>query len=627
MLSALEEYKKRKHRYNLLIKRQQKYMAGISNLRLIIFITGFIALIEMYILRESFIFNFTVLIMLSLLFYLAYLQTNMKTKIMHSAALVKVNQASIKRLNGKWRNFEDIGGDFIDKNHNYSYDLDIFGKGSLFQLINTAHTCIGRQKLKKLLTEKPQDKQNIYDRQSTVVELAHKIYFRQQFEAEGKMIPNNKQNSKELFSWLKEGKDYILKKQLIWALRILSTVTAATTLTLMVKIVYFILAALFDVYKTVPKIFYLVPSYVPVSLILVQCIILKINRKDRIKNLIIAEKYNSDIKMYKNMIGLIEKHEFKSKYIVNLCKKLYSNDGTSAYGQIEAFSKICGSIANRRNILYSILNPILMIEYYWNISVEKWKIKSGNNFHEWIDVIGELEALCSIAVIKYDNPHWCMPGIAAGSSIITAKNMGHPLLEEKNRICNDLKIGESYSVMLVTGSNMSGKSTFLRTVGINIVLAYAGAPVCAEEFFCTIMDLYSCMRVNDNLGQNISSFYAEILRIKNIVEASKKGKRILFLLDEIFKGTNSRDRHTGATILVKQLSKIGNLGFISTHDLELGEMADYRKSKIRNYHFSEYYRNNKIYFDYKLKEGISDTRNAVYLMKLAGIEIEKNQKL
>ncbi|MEY8001275.1 hypothetical protein AB8U03_13930 [Clostridium sp. Mt-5] len=163
-----------------------------------------------------------------------------------------------------------------------------------------------------MLIEKPKDKQSIYDRQSAVIELAHKIYFRKRFEAEGKII-------------------------------------------------------------------YLVPSYVPVSLILVQCIILKINKKDRIKNLVIAERYNSDI-----------------------------------------------------NMLYSILNPILMIEYYWNISVEEWKIKSGDNFQEWIDVIGELEALCSIAVIKYDNPHWGMPGIVAGSSKITAKNMEHPVLEEKS---------------------------------------------------------------------------------------------------------------------------------------------------------------------------------------------------
>jgi DNA mismatch repair ATPase MutS len=169
---------------------------------------------------------------------------------------------------------------------------------------------------------------------------------------------------------------------------------------------------------------------------------------------------------------------------------------------------------------------------------------------------------------------------------------------------------------------MSGKSTFMRTIGINVILAYAGAPVCAEQFYCTIMEMYSCMIINDNLAQNISSFYAEILKIKSIVEASKEGKKVLFLLDEIFKGTNSGDRYIGAITLVNQLNRTGNLGVISTHDLELGEMVKNKDLKIKNYHFSEYYRENKIYFDYKLKDGISSTRNAVYLMKLAGIKIE-----
>ena len=340
------------------------------------------------------------------------------------------------------------------------------------------------------------------------------------------------------------------------------------------------------------------------------------------KTLIIAEKYNDNIKTYRNMLNHIEKHKFKSEYIVNLCGKLYDNDGLSASKQIDAFSKICEAIANRRNVLYPILNSILMIEYYWTISIERWKIKSGNDFEDWLNTIGELEALCSIAVIKCDNPYWSMPMIVTGPSKIIAKNMGHPLLGEK-RVSNNLKVEETHPVMLITGSNMSGKSTFMRTVAINIVLAYAGAPVCADQFYCTIMDLYSCMRVSDNLGQSISSFYAEILKIKNIVKASNEGKQVLFLLDEIFKGTNSRDRHTGAMILVKQLSKTGNLGFVSTHDLKLGEMENHKNSKIKNYHFSEYYRENKIYFDYKLKTGVSPTRNAMYLMKLAGIEIEE----
>ncbi|MBW9156456.1 DNA mismatch repair protein [Clostridium tagluense] len=622
-MSALKKYKKRKTQYNLLGKKQQKRINNISILRFVIFVLGLIILIRTYTLRRYYLFALVGLVTIILFCYLAYLHKIMENRKKYTTALYEINETSIKRFNGDWKHFEDTGEDFINENHNYSYDLDIFGKGSLFQWINVAYTYIGREKLKEIFTEKPQNEQSIYDRQSAVKELEQKIYFRQRLEAEGKIVCSNKQNPKELFSWIKERNNYILKKPVIWFLRIFSMVTTLTTLTVVVRIMDYVLAALFDIDRSAPKIFYLIPYYIPILLIMIQSIVLRIKKQDRMKNLIIAEKYNDNIKTYRNMLRHIEKHKFKSGYIVNLCEKLYDNEGRSASKQIDAFSKICEVIANRRNTLYPILNLILMIEYHWTISIERWKIKSENEFEKWINTIGELEALCSIAVIKYDNPYWSMPRIVTGPSMITAKNMGHPLLGEK-RVCNNLKVEAPHPVMLITGSNMSGKSTFMRTVGINIVLAYAGAPVCAEQFYCTIMDLYSCMRVSDNLGQSISSFYAEILKIKNIVKASKDEKQVLFLLDEVFKGTNSRDRHTGAMVLVKQLSKTGNLGFISTHDLKLGEMENHKNSKIKNYHFSEYYRENEIHFDYKLKIGVSPTRNAIYLMKLAGIEIDES---
>ncbi|MCH4257760.1 MAG: DNA mismatch repair protein [Clostridium tyrobutyricum] len=620
MILPLKEYEKRKIKYNSLLKKQQKFGHNITNLRLAVFILGLITLIIMYIFKKYILFDSIVAGVIVLLFYLAYIHKNISDKEQYIASLYAVNENSIKLLNGEWKKFKDNGEDFIDIHHNYSYDIDVFGDNSLFQWMNTAHTYMGRLRLKKILTEKPGNEHSICDRQSAIMELEPKIYFRQRLEAEGKIIHNKEQNPKELFSWIEESQDFILKKQEIWVLRILSIVTAITSLTLTIRIINYLLNIFWNTDRSLPKMFQAIPYYIPIFLISIQCIILRVKRKDRVKNLATAEKYNYNIKIYKNMLGHIEKYKFKSKYILNLYKELYNNECISASGQLENFSKICSSVANRRNMLYSILNPILMLEYHWNISVETWKIKSGKNFEKWIDVIGEMEALSSISTIKYNNPSWIMPEIITGSSRITAENMGHPLLGEK-RVCNSLNMGESHPVMLITGSNMSGKSTFMRTVGINIILAYAGAPVCAEQFCCTIIDLYTCMQISDNLTNNISSFYAEILKIKNIVKASEEGKNVLFLLDEIFKGTNSIDRHTGAIILINQLSRNGNLGIISTHDLELGKMIDHKNSKVKNYHFSEYYRKNKIYFDYKLKHGISSTRNAVYLMKLAGIEI------
>lgn len=500
-------------------------------------------------------------------------------------------------------------------------NLDIFGKGSLFQWMNVSHTYIGREKLKEILTKKPEKEQIIYSRQSAVKELSDKIHFRQRLEVEGKIISNNIENLDELYIWMKKRNNFIIKTELIWVLRILSTITAITTLTLILKIMKFLLALFLDIHIFIPEIVNLIPYYIPTFLIFIQCCILIIKKEDRRKNLIIVEKYKNSIVTYRNMIKYVEKHKFNSQYIANLYEQLHNSDGQSASKQIDSFSIICELIANRRNILYPILNPILMLDYHLTISLELWKIKSGKDFPKWLNIIAELEALCSLAGVKYDNPYWSMPKIISGSSKILAKNIGHPLLGNK-RVCNDINVEGPYQVILISGSNMSGKSTFMRTIGINIVLAYAGAPVCADEFSCGIMNLYTCMKISDNLGESISSFYAEILKINNIVKASEEGNHVMFLLDEIFKGTNSKDRITGATILIKQLCKTGNLGFVSTHDLELCKMESYENSKVKNYHFSEYYTDKEICFDYKLKIGVSSTRNALYLMKLAGIDIE-----
>ena len=205
---------------------------------------------------------------------------------------------------------------------------------------------------------------------------------------------------------------------------------------------------------------------------------------------------------------------------------------------------------------------------------------------------------------------------------MSAVDLGHPLLSEK-RVYNDVSIKDPSNILLITGSNMSGKSTFLRTIGINLILSYTGAPVCAKAFSASIMEIYTCMRISDNLEESISSFYAELIRIKMIVSASKEGKQIFFLLDEIFKGTNSLDRHTGAKILIKQLQSCGAVGLVSTHDLELGELEKESAEKVKNYHFREYYKNDEIHFDYKLRPGVSTTRNALYLIKMAGLDINE----
>jgi len=300
--------------------------------------------------------------------------------------------------------------------------------------------------------------------------------------------------------------------------------------------------------------------------------------------------------------------------------KTYNNLIKEQNKSIKRLANIYDKISERNNAFFIIINILLLWDYQCMILFEKWRIKSGKDLKKWFDVIGEFEALNSISNIIYEHPEWVMPLISDNNYIIKAENIDHPLLGEK-MVCNNITIDKTKNILLITGSNMSGKSTFLRTVGINLILSYIGAPVCAKKFEYSLMQIFTCMRTSDNLENNISSFYAEILRIKMIVEEVQENKKVFFLLDELFKGTNSLDRHDGAIALIKQLGDEKASGLISTHDLELCDLQ-YKYSKIKNYHFKEYYLNNELKFDYKIREGVSTTRNAIHLLKLAGIRIK-----
>lgn len=269
------------------------------------------------------------------------------------------------------------------------------------------------------------------------------------------------------------------------------------------------------------------------------------------------------------------------------------------------------------NAYYLIINVFLMSDIFILCNLEEWRIKNGYKLEKWLEIMGEIEALVSLSTLAFEHQAWSYAKIS-GVNEIEARGLAHPLLGERAKV-NDFNLCGNERVALITGSNMSGKSTFLRTIGFNMILTYLGLPTCSKFFKCGISNIYTCMRTQDNLDENISSFYAEILRIKLVIEAAKSGKKVFFLLDEIFKGTNSQDRHDGARILIEQLVKLQAVGLVSTHDLELCNLEQ-EKSWLVNYNFREYYKNNKINFDYILRRGKSETQNAKHLMKLAGID-------
>jgi DNA mismatch repair ATPase MutS len=513
----------------------------------------------------------------------------------------QINEDSLKRLEGKWKSFKDTGEEFKEADHNYSNDLDIFGKGSLFQFINTANTYLGREKLSKILTSPNYSAEEIYARQEAVKELSLSLGWRQRFMAEGRIVQVSMKKPEAIIKWGRERSSLFSNTLIIFLSRILPAITITIIL------VYLIMRS--------------IPYYIPIIAIAVQIIILKLNSKESDRILELIYEYKKDIEIYREILRLIEKKNFSTEYLKNLKISLINKESQTVTKQINNLSSIVSLIEDRKNFFYSLINFITLWEFQCLIRLEAWKKQSGSLIEQWLKVIADLETLVSLAAIKHDYPQWSMPKIESSSLMLKAENISHPLLT-KNPVYNNLRMDSSQSILLITGSNMSGKSTLLRTAGINLVLAYTGAPVCAKSFGCSIMDIYTCMRISDNLEENISSFYAEILRIRKLMDSTKEKTQVFFLLDEIFRGTNSKDRHTGARILIEKLSKENSIGMVSTHDLELGDIEQ-KNTKVKNYHFKEHYENNKIKFDYKLRLGVSNTRNAIYLMRMAGIEIDE----
>lgn len=596
----IQAYEKRKERYDHLRKKQIHIANMIANTRAGIFLGGVGVSVYMYFTRNYILCAGILFITFFLFTWLVIQHRRIQQKIQTTSNYSFINEQSIKRLQGKWTEFVDSGEEFCDLKHPYSHDLDIFGASSLFQMINTAYTWMGRNQLKEFLVNFPDTAQQIKKRQEAIKELSSKIKWRQRLIVEAALLSPKHTDPQSLKQWAEEKQPMYENKSLIWMTFCLPFIT------IMFVIIYLITLK--------------IPFYIPLMLLLIQYLILRYNKKERINALSTVYQYKESLRVYMHILKHIDKVAFQSEFFQELKEKMQDTGKHTAYQQINRLVKISDTISNRSNSLYFIFNILLLWDYHAMIRLENWKKTSGHLVQDWLEVIGEMEALTSLSGLQYDHSEWAVPTFDEGLPKLYAKELGHPLLSE-DKVCNDITIQLPSGILLITGSNMSGKSTLLRTAGVNLVLAYTGAPVCAQCFECSIMSIYSCMRTRDNLDEGISSFYAELLRIRMVIEAINKEDQVFFLLDEIFKGTNSADRHTGARTLIKRLSRQGAIGLVSTHDLELGVLEEETNRRIRNFHFREYYEDDRIAFDYKLRPGISTTRNALYLMKMAGIDV------
>ena len=532
----------------------------------------------------------------------------------HTFFLKHINEEELKRFHCELNDF-DQGQRFIDPNHPYTGDLDIFGQHSIFQLVNRTTTESGMIMLSKWLSQ-PAAISVIGERQKAIQELAEKLTWRQDFQACGQQYQNKKSAYHKLLQWV-EKPNVLLKNQI-------PHIAAAIGL----PVVFFLCAYfLYQSQDIQTRLLYFI------SLLAILFINSRILKKISPQAEDIVETSTANLKTlrgYKTLITKIEFGHFSSNKLSGL-QSTFTNGHYSASREINTLCRLLDFSHQRPikkipiggNLLYPILNSLFLIDIYLILGTEKWKLKNQTALKSWADVVSEFEVINSFSGFYYSNPNYTFPVLTNQPNTIDFKQLGHPLIRPSHRICNDFSSKGHGDVVMVTGSNMGGKSTFLRTVGINVILGLAGAPCCAISGQISHLKVFTSMRTQDNLLNGISSFYAELRRMEKMLHRIENEDNVYFLLDEIFKGTNSEDRHKGGYSLIHQLSTLKTSGIIATHDIELAKLAG-DKNLVTNYSFNSVIKEDTMVFSYTLDPTICTDFNASELMKRSGIKVLSN---
>jgi DNA mismatch repair ATPase MutS len=361
----------------------------------------------------------------------------------------------------------------------------------------------------------------------------------------------------------------------------------------------------------------------PSFLIVLQLMIVFLYARQTIQVQNIITSKSKILNKFSQSLLLIENSNFKSEYITDIQKQLVAEEGKIPSKAIRQLSVILNYMDSNLNILVSIiLNGLFMFNLHLLLKVEKWKKQNQENVPNWFEAIATFDAMSSLANFAYNNNQFIYPDLIFDNFGFIAENLGHPLIDAEQRVVNDIKINGWNQFAIITGANMSGKSTFLRTIGANYILAMAGAPVCASKLSFYPIQIHSSIRTSDSLVKHESYFYAELKRLKQIIDELESGKKKLILLDEILKGTNSKDKQAGSIALIEQLLHYKSVGLFATHDLMLGELASRFPGQVNNLCFEIQIENDKMVIDYKLHPGVCKNLNATYLMKNMGILFE-----
>jgi hypothetical protein len=507
--------------------------------------------------------------------------------------LVRFYRRGLDRLGNRWAGQGFAGTEFLDKQHPYAVDLDIFGTGSLFELVNTAQTQAGRTKLAEWLL-RGADHGEIAARQTAVAELRSQVDLREELAMRAGDARAHI-HTDALMSWAGQTPNPA------------SAVERVAALCLPLITWSLLLAGEF-------RLFSLALS--------AQCGFARVYRERTAKTLSSMNLPARHLSWLSELLGCLEGESFQTPRLQELQAK-WQHDGVSASASLGQIARVVECMDARSSFAFALIGPFFLFKTQFAFALEAWRARHGPMIKDWLMALGEMEALSSLGGYAYEHPADVFPQLVVDSAspLIEANGLAHPLIAESNAVRNDLVLDCHQPLHVISGSNMSGKSTWLRAIGVNLVLALAGAPVRARHFRISSLQIGASIRTVDSLQEGVSRFYAEIKRLRQIVLLTDRPERMVFLIDEVLGGTNSHDRQIGAAFIVKALVDRGAVGLITTHDLALTHVVEEVKPPGANFHFEDQLADGKLSFDYRLRPGVVTKSNALDLMRSIGLDV------
>lgn len=514
--------------------------------------------------------------------------------------LQKVNLNEINSIQTRGNIYSD-GARFASEKHFYTSDLDIFGNATLYQLVNRTATSTGNDKLAAWF-DKPAPKEVILPRQQAVKEIAGKNNWK--LETQTLLLFAIQQDVNQL-------------KNLFKYLNLPLNMPGEKWLALYAKIAPYLFTATLVLAWFIPeaKLAAIIIGVVNMGIVFSKA--MYISKAD-----MIAGKIGSTLANYADVFKHIEDQQWEASYNNTLAASLKTSQTSN---KIKELANLINKLNYHLNMIVGfVLNLFLLWDIRQVIAIENWKRQNNQNLEAAFDVIAEFESLISLAGLAVNYPDWAFPQIddKPGYTLI-AQSLAHPLIDASKRIQNDYELEDTHKVDIITGSNMAGKSTFLRTIGINTVLALCGAPVCAKNMRVSVITMISYMRIKDSLNESTSTFKAELDRLQMLLAAVENQPKIFFLIDEMLRGTNSVDKYLGSKAVIEQLIRKNAVGMVATHDLQIARLEDKYPTYVRNFYFDIQVKDGEMLFDYKIKHGECKTFNASLLLKQIGIDVDE----